>query len=53
MTPLAPLVFIDTSVLVCAHDASAPARRDAARALVLEHLGAGTLRTSTQVLQEY
>ena len=53
MTPLAPLVFIDTSVLVYAHDAGEPAKRDAARALVLDHLGEGTLRTSTQVLAEY
>lgn len=45
--------FFDTSVLVYAHDASEPRKRDIARALLLEHLGAGTLLTSTQVLSEY
>jgi predicted nucleic acid-binding protein len=45
--------FFDTNVLVYAHDASEPRKRDAARALLLEHLGAGTLCTSTQVLSEY
>ena len=52
--PAAPeLVFFDTNVLVYAHDADAPRKRDVARALLLEHLGAGTFRTSTQVLAEY
>jgi predicted nucleic acid-binding protein len=46
-------VFLDTNVLVYAHDASQPRKRDIARALLLEHLGAGTLRTSTQALSEY
>jgi predicted nucleic acid-binding protein len=46
-------VFLDTNVLVYAHDASRPHKRDIARALLLEHLGAGTLRTSTQALSEY
>ena len=50
---MTPLVFVDTDVLVYAHDASQPAKRDVARALILDHLGAGTLRTSTQVLAEY
>ena len=45
--------FFDTNVLVYAHDASDPRKRDRARTLLLEHLGAGTLRTSTQVLSEY
>lgn len=49
----ADVVFLDTSVLVYAHDASAPRKRDVARGLLLEHLGAGTLRTSTQALAEY
>ena len=45
--------FFDTNVLVYAHDAGAPPKREVARALILEHLGAGTLCTSTQVLAEY
>jgi predicted nucleic acid-binding protein len=45
--------FFDTNVLVYAHDASDPRKRDIARALLLGHLGADTLRTSTQVLSEY
>lgn len=49
----AGVVFLDTNVLVYAHDASAPRKRDVARGLLLEHLGAGTLRTSTQALSEY
>ena len=49
----AVMAFLDTNVLVYAHDASAPRKRDIARALILEHLGAGSLRTSTQALAEY
>ncbi len=45
--------FFDTNVLVYAHDASEPRKRDAARGLIFEHLGAGALRTSTQALAEY
>jgi len=45
--------FFDTNVLVYAHDASEPGKRDVARGLILDHLGAGTLRTSTQALAEY
>ena len=45
--------FFDTDVLVYAHDAGAPRKREVARALILEHLGADTLCTSTQVLAEY
>lgn len=45
--------FFDTNVLVYAHDASEPRKRDIARALLLEHLGTDTLYTSTQVLAEY
>jgi predicted nucleic acid-binding protein len=44
--------FFDTNVLVYAHDASEPRKRDVARALLLHHLGAGTFCTSTQVLTE-
>ena len=56
MTPRAPAparTFFDTSVLVYAHDASEPRKRDVARRLLLEHLGAGTFCTSVQVLAEY
>jgi len=53
MTDVAETVFLDTNVLVYAHDASAPEKRDVARALLLGHLGDGTLRTSTQALSEY
>jgi predicted nucleic acid-binding protein len=52
MTPVTR-AFFDTNVLVYAHDAGCPAKRDVARALILDHLGAGTLRTSTQALAEY
>ena len=45
--------FFDTNVLVYAHDASEPRKREVARALILEHLGTDTLCTSTQVLAEY
>jgi len=45
--------FVDTNVLVYAYDASEPRKRDIARALVIDHLGAGTLCLSTQVLSEF
>ena len=45
--------FFDTNLLVYAHDADEPRKRDAARGLIFDHLGAGTLRTSTQALAEY
>jgi len=52
--PASPaLAFFDTNVLVYAHDADSPKKRDVARALLLEHLGAGTFRTSSQALAEY
>ena len=51
--PAGALVFLDTNVLVYAHDASEPRKRDIARSLLLDHLGAGTLRTSSQALSEY
>jgi len=47
------LVFFDTNVLVYAHDASEPRKRDIARGWILAALGADTLRTSTQALSEY
>lgn len=47
------LVFIDTSVLVYAHDARDERKRDVARELILHHLAAGDLRVSTQVLAEF
>ena len=45
--------FFDTNVLVYAHDAAEPRKRDVARGLIFEHLGAGALCTSTQALAEY
>ena len=47
------LVFFDTNVLVYAHDASDPRKRDVAREWILRSLGEGSLRTSTQALSEY
>jgi predicted nucleic acid-binding protein len=51
--PVPGRAFFDTNVLVYAHDASEPRKRDLARTLILEHLGAGTMCTSTQALAEY
>jgi predicted nucleic acid-binding protein len=45
--------FFDTNVLVYAYDASEPRKRDIARALLFDHLGAGTGCTSTQALAEF
>jgi predicted nucleic acid-binding protein len=45
--------FFDTNVFVYAYDSSDPRKRDIARRLLLDHVGAGTLRTSTQALSEY
>lgn len=45
--------FFDTNVLVYAHDAGEPRKRDVARALFLDHLASDTLCTSVQVLSEY
>jgi predicted nucleic acid-binding protein len=47
------LIFFDTNVLVYAHDASEPRKRDVAREWILRALGQDTLRTSTQALCEY
>ncbi|GEM_PF-434645 len=52
-TRVAQKAFFDTNVLVYAHDASAPRKRDIARALLFDHLGAGSLCVSTQALSEY
>jgi predicted nucleic acid-binding protein len=46
-------VFIDTNVLVYAHDARDERKRDTARELILHHLETGDLRVSTQVLAEF
>ena len=54
MSPSRPgKAFFDTNVLVYAHDAGEPRKREVARGLILEHLGADTLCTSTQALAEY
>jgi predicted nucleic acid-binding protein len=45
--------FIDTNILVYVYDPEAPAKRDRARGLVMDHLGNGTLVLSTQVLLEF
>jgi predicted nucleic acid-binding protein len=45
--------FFDTNVLVYAYDASEPRKRDIARALLFDRLGAGTGCTSTQALAEF
>jgi predicted nucleic acid-binding protein len=45
--------FMDTNILVYVYDPEAPAKRDRARALVIDHLGNGTLALSTQVLLEF
>jgi predicted nucleic acid-binding protein len=51
MTPAK--AFFDTNVLVYAHDVNDTRKRDIARRLLLDHVGAGTLCTSTQALSEY
>jgi len=45
--------FVDTNVLVYVFDPEAPAKQTCARNLVIDHLGAGTLALSTQVLLEF
>jgi len=45
--------FVDTNVLVCTDDKSAPAKQRRALELVAEHRRAGTGVVSSQVLQEY
>ena len=46
-------VFVDTNILVYVFDPEAPAKQPGARNLVIDHLGAGTLALSTQVLLEF
>jgi predicted nucleic acid-binding protein len=46
-------VFVDTNVLVYVYDPDAIAKQTCARNLVIDHLGAGTLALSTQVLMEF
>jgi predicted nucleic acid-binding protein len=50
---MASLSFFDTNVLVYADDVSAPAKRERAIELTLEHQKADSLVLSLQVLQEY
>lgn len=46
-------VFVDTNILVYAHDADAGQKHTIAREVVRELWGAGTGALSTQVLQEF
>jgi predicted nucleic acid-binding protein len=46
-------VFVDTNVLVYVFDPDAMAKQRCARNLVIDHLGAGTLTLSTQVLLKF
>ena len=48
-----PLTFVDTNILVYAHDASDPARQALARAAIEQLWADGTGVLSTQVLQEF
>lgn len=48
----APKIFVDTNVLVYAHDTTAGRKRDVAREVVLELWNTATGVVSTQVLQE-
>ena len=45
-------VFVDTNVIVYAHDRTDPAKRERAQALLEAHALDGSLTVSTQVLQE-
>jgi predicted nucleic acid-binding protein len=47
-----PKIFVDTNVLVYAHDMTAGRKRDVAREAVLKLWNTGTGVVSTQVLQE-
>jgi len=49
----ADLTFVDTNVLLYAHDRSAGAKREIAQALVSDLWGSRTGVVSTQVLQEF
>ena len=46
-------VFIDTNVIVYAHDSSSPAKRDQARDILREGIARGSAAISTQVLGEF
>jgi predicted nucleic acid-binding protein len=46
-------VFVDTNVIVYAHDDAAPAKRDSARRLLAKGITDGGVATSTQVLSEF
>lgn len=48
----APRIFVDTNVVVYAYDATAGARHEAARAVLLDLWRSGAGLVSTQVLQE-
>jgi predicted nucleic acid-binding protein len=50
--PALDRAFFDTNVLVYVYDPDAPAKRDRARNLLMDHLRASTLALSTQVLLE-
>ena len=50
---MASVVFLDSTVLVSADDASAGPKRDTARNLIRKHVGDGTAVVSLQVVQEY
>lgn len=53
MSPPARLTFIDTNVLVYAHDSTEPERRPVAQRVLVEFWNSGTGALSTQVLQEF
>lgn len=45
--------FIDTNVIVYAHDSASPDKRDKARAIIAEGIGSENAAISTQVLSEF
>jgi predicted nucleic acid-binding protein len=47
------LAFFDTNILICADDASAPAKQERAISLIAEHQRQKSSVISLQVLQEY
>lgn len=53
MTGIIDRTFVDTNVLIYAHDLDAGAKRDAARKLLAELWGSGLGVMSTQVFQEF
>ena len=46
-------VFVDTDIIVCAHDAGSPGKRDRARQILEDGVRRGGVATSTQVLSEF